>query len=543
MIGDSLTSFGGNATADALAGVGWTNPIVDAFPNRRIDFHSELDLYDGLGAVDAIRDRSGDSQYWIIDLGTNDIWVDFGGDHASLIRQMLQRIGPGHRVLWVNVHFPGSRELENEWNSALATVDAESEQMTVFDWASLADEHPEWMSIDMIHHSAEGLLARASAIAAASLRMLEPLPPGGTGASALGGLVPVGPKRVLDTRVGDAAAGGSVTQVPLSAVVPAGTMAVAINLTAVGSVSGGFATAFPCSSGLPSSSTVNFAESGGAPQSSAAIVSVDEHGELCVFVSVATHLVVDLSGAFVIGVGIGMASVPPRRLLDTRTSAPGGVLEAQTTTRVHTPVVNGAVIVNLTADEATGNGYITAWPCAQGTQPTASNLNVIADEGPRANASLVPIGADGDLCIYNQAPTAIIVDLLGVFAPGKRGRFQPVRPARVLDTRSGIGGSTGGIGAGQTIRVELSAVPAGAIAVGTLTVTGATGSGYVTAWDGVNELPPTSNLNYRKANVRSNLFATATVATPTGAAIALSVPTLGRPQAIVDLTGWFVVTG
>lgn len=551
LIGDSLTWYGGGATAVALENVGWATNVVDAHPNRRLTFHSESDSYDGLDAVDYIRASHGDSQYWIVDLGTNDVWVEPDEDHVAVIRRMLDRIGADRQVLWVNVHLPGFRELEHNWNAALATVDAESGQMTVFDWASLADQHPEWMSFDNVHHTAEGMTARAAAIAEASLQMLAPATnSGGLGPTAIpigapGGLVPIGPLRILDTRANGFVVGGSVTRVPLSAVVPAGTTAVAINLTAVGSVGGGFATAFPCGSAVPPSSTVNFAKSDGTPQSSAAIVSVDEHAALCVFANVATHLVVDVSGAFVPGGGIGMAAVAPQRLLDTRTngSTARGVLAAGTTTRVHTSVVNGAVLVNVTADRVGGNGYLTAWPCAQARRPTVSNLNVTTKDDPRANASLVPIGADGNLCIYNQAPTAIIVDLLGVFAAGHPLRFQSAIPIRMLDTRPGIGGWSGRLAPGQTIDVALGGVPAGAIAVGTVTVTGVAGAGYLTAWDGATGLPATSNLNYGEADVRPNLFAAATAATPNGTAIALTAGAAGRPHVIIDLTGWFVLAG
>ena len=69
------------------------------------------------------------------------------------------------------------------------------------------------------------------------------------------------------------------------------------------------------------------------------------------------------------------------------------------------------VMVNLTAADPSGSGYLTAYPCNAGP-PTASNLNVRAGVN-RANFVLVAPDADGEICVFTSTATDVVVDLLG----------------------------------------------------------------------------------------------------------------------------------
>ncbi|MCX6521949.1 MAG: hypothetical protein NTZ21_14925 [Actinobacteria bacterium] len=83
-------------------------------------------------------------------------------------------------------------------------------------------------------------------------------------------------------------------------------------------------------------------------------------------------------------------------------------------------------------------GYVSLIP--SGTQPgITSNLNLDVDGETIANSAIVPIGSDGSIVLYTNASTHAIVDLAGWWTPSpgatSAGRFQPVGPVRMLDTR------------------------------------------------------------------------------------------------------------
>ena len=53
-----------------------------------------------------------------------------------------------------------------------------------------------------------------------------------------------------------------------------------------------------------------------------------------------------------------------------------------------------------------------------------------------ANLASVKVAAGGDICFKSYAPTDIVVDLAGWYAPGGGGQFAAAEPSRVFDTRS-----------------------------------------------------------------------------------------------------------
>ena len=75
--------------------------------------------------------------------------------------------------------------------------------------------------------------------------------------------------------------------------VPADVTAAALNVTAVGPDDGGFLTVYPCSSAVPTTSTVNFAP--GRDIANSTIATLDLDGDVCVYSSAATNVIVDLT--------------------------------------------------------------------------------------------------------------------------------------------------------------------------------------------------------------------------------------------------------
>ncbi|MEO8266236.1 MAG: GDSL-type esterase/lipase family protein [Ilumatobacteraceae bacterium] len=174
VVGDSLTLGTLPYQADALTGAGWARSTIDAHGSRGIRTKVKSDRNTGLTAVDAIRETSGDSVLWVVALGTNDAGLYPKPKQPDMIRLMMDHIGSGHRVLWVNIYLPAKPVRHQSWNAALQTVaDERPDEMFIFDWAKLATENPHWLAHDQIHCSGKGYAQRSAAIAQAT-RVLVP---------------------------------------------------------------------------------------------------------------------------------------------------------------------------------------------------------------------------------------------------------------------------------------------------------------------------------------------------------------------------------
>jgi hypothetical protein len=115
---------------------------------------------------------------------------------------------------------------------------------------------------------------------------------------------PLVPARLLDTRSGLGAGvagrvgGGSVFELSVGGRggVPVDASAAVLNVTVTEPVGAGFVTVFPCGEVMPTASSVNFVA--GETVANAVVATLGVAGAVCVFTNVASHLVVDVNGAF-----------------------------------------------------------------------------------------------------------------------------------------------------------------------------------------------------------------------------------------------------
>lgn len=340
------------------------------------------------------------------------------------------------------------------------------------------------------------------------------------------GFVSVPPTRVLETReaegrighTGGRPAPGDVLRISFvgSTLVPSGSRTVMLNVTATESARDGFVTAWACDDPVPSSSNLNVRRGGTA--ANAVLVTLGASREVCLLDQAGAHLVADVTGY--IPTSVPFVAAAPSRVLDTRS---GGVNRPSTvapaageTVEVHlgrvgalssTTVPGATVVLNVTAIDATDDGYVTVWSC-QGPRPTASNLNVTrgGTVGRLVVAAVggVPweLGTTGAVCVFTQSGAHIAVDVLGVFEAD--APYLPVLPTRVLETRSDVG-QVGYVGtrptAGQVVEVDVVGRSAGRVpsdaraVVLSLTATNPAGAGFVTAWPCGSPRPLASSLN------------------------------------------------
>ena len=122
--------------------------------------------------------------------------------------------------------------------------------------------------------------------------------------------------------------------------------------------------------------------------------------------------------------------------------------------------------------------------------------------------------------------------------PGPGGAYSPLTPARILDTRSALGGHLGALTAGQTLTLQVAGAggaPNGAYAaVINVTATNGSAASYLTVYPADAAQPVASNLNWTAGATVANLVE---VRLSAGGAVKI-FNAAGQADVIADLAGW-----
>ncbi|HEY6596313.1 MAG TPA: Ig-like domain-containing protein [Asanoa sp.] len=150
-------------------------------------------------------------------------------------------------------------------------------------------------------------------------------------------------------------------------------------------------------------------------------------------------------------------------------------------------------------------------------------LTVRATDVDSATAS-----ADRSFVVDNSQPT--------------EATYQPLAPARILDTRSGVGAPAATVPAGGSVTLQVTGrggVPASGVgaAVLNVTVTQPTAAGYLTVYPAGSSRPMVSNLNFVAGQTIPNLTA---VKTGTGGAVTLYNGSSGTVHLTADIAGYYL---
>jgi 6-phosphogluconolactonase (cycloisomerase 2 family) len=239
---------------------------------------------------------------------------------------------------------------------------------------------------------------------------------------------PVAPCRLVDTRGaagtlgGPSLIGNATRTFPILASpcqIPATAKAYSLNFTSVPKGSLGFLSTWPAGQPIPLVSTLNATT--GAVTANAAIVPSGTNGDISVFVTNDSDLVVDINGYFAPPGTGGLSFFPltPCRVLDTRNPAgakpfTGAIDVDVTTSGCGAPASAQSFVLNATVVPPAPLGFLTLWP--QGTaQPLVSTLNAI-DGAVTSNMAIVPT-ANGSVSAFASSPNHLILDISGYFAP------------------------------------------------------------------------------------------------------------------------------
>lgn len=328
---------------------------------------------------------------------------------------------------------------------------------------------------------------------------------------------PLTPARVLDTRSGlgapkqmltaDGRADLDVTG--RGGVPSSGVAAVVLNLTATQPTRAGHVTAYPAGAAKPTASTLNYAKN--QTVANTVVVKVGSAGLVSLFSSAPTHLLADVQGWF--PTGSDLTALTPERILDTRGGVGAaaepvdakGTVDLTVTGQGGVPSSGvGSVVVNVTAVDAASAGFVTAYPAGQ-PGPTSSLLS-FGPGGATAGSTVAKVGTDGKITLYASAATHLIVDVQGWFPTSSD--LTALAPARVLDTRSGIGAPSGLRAGGSLVDLAVTGrngVPARASTVLLSVTTTTSKAGYVTVFPSGVIRPLASNLNTATGVTVTNL--------------------------------------
>ena len=382
---------------------------------------------------------------------------------------------------------------------------------------------------------------------------------------------PITPARLLDTRPAgetvddESEKGGMVAanavielRVRNRAGVPATSPAVVLNVAAVSPAGTGFVTVWPCDQAKPLASNLNVIA--GVNRANVVVAKVATGGpkvdKVCLSPSVSMHLLADASGFY--SAAGDYASLTPGRLLDSRANGQtvDGLFEAEgavTGGSIVQLTVGGrggvtasatSAVLNVTAVQSTGNGFVTVWPCGQ-AQPTASTLNVKAGVTV-ANLSIAALGAK-KVCLSPSVTMHLVVDVAG-YLP-QLSPYVAATPFRVLDTRPNgvtVDGERQGEGpmpadSSLVLRVTdrgNSQFAAGRTVVLNLTAVQPGGNGYLSVAPCLSFAPaggvPSSNLN-----VTTGVTSAVAVFVEVGSLDSVCIYSSVTTQVLLDVQGWY----
>ncbi|MER7514910.1 FlgD immunoglobulin-like domain containing protein [Streptomyces sp. NPDC126499] len=369
---------------------------------------------------------------------------------------------------------------------------------------------------------------------------------------------PLAPKRILDTRAGVGIRKAKLVpwqrfQLKVAGVggVPAtGVGSVVLNVTATNTTKPGHITVLPGTAGPYHSSNgtsqVNFT-AGQTASNLVTVPVVDGKVEFFANTSGSTDLVADVSGYYTPGTG-GSAFQPltPTRFMDTRSGmgVPRAKIGQGGTARLQVTGVKGvpasgvtAVVMNVTATNATRSTYVTAYP--DGTpRPGTSSLNVPAGRTV-AGAVVVPV-VNGKVAFTNGwGSVDLLGDVVGYYTGGEGAAFTGSEPRRLMDTRLGFGVRKGAVGPGQSVTLQVGGsgvIPEKVRAVVlNVTATQPTTAGYVTVHPAGTPRGTTSSLNFRAGQTVPNLVVVPVV----DGKVTFSNHS-GDVHLIADVEGWFL---
>jgi lysophospholipase L1-like esterase len=152
LIGDSLNVGVEPYLPDALPG--WTVVADDRVGRTSAE---------GIAGLEAGRPRL--SAHVVVSLGTNDTPTAVTGFRKDVAR-VLALLGPNRCVVWATIWRDGAPS--DAFNAVLRDAAEANHRLRLVEWATMVQEHPDWLADDGLHGNETGYRERARAIAEAT---------------------------------------------------------------------------------------------------------------------------------------------------------------------------------------------------------------------------------------------------------------------------------------------------------------------------------------------------------------------------------------
>ena len=372
----------------------------------------------------------------------------------------------------------------------------------------------------------------------------------------------VAPTRILDTRNGTgpiqplaANTEQSIDVTAYSVLRSRNVSSVVINLSVFKSPAAGFITVWSGDDSKPASANIYF--KAGQSINTQITTKVGADGKIKLISNVANlNTAIDVFGFYATKDGPRGARfnfTTPTRILDTRNGT-GGVstaLASNQTVNVQVVGMGGvpsgatSATLSLTAVTPPADGYLTVYPAGVG-KPLVESLNYSSGINI-SNQITVPIGPDGKIAVYNfGGNTNVVLDLIGYYKPPEvnkattqQGRYYPVAPERVYDTRSKSNKPLSG-GTSRDIAV-VSTKPRPGYISGLSTnavIINPSATSYYRAWQASTSQPNATNINFMANTAQAGLVSVATDASKPTVSIN-SIISSGQANLTLDLYGYF----
>ncbi len=253
--------------------------------------------------------------------------------------------------------------------------------------------------------------------------------------------------------------------------------------------------------------------------------------------------------------GDSFHALAPSRILDSRPG--GGNIGGYTTpwgagvTR-EVAVTGGAsgvpsnadaVVLNVTVTGASSPSFLSVYPSGA-TPTTVSDLNFSGGQ-TIANQVTVKVGAGGKVSVLNHSGQVdVIADVTGYYSSATGEGFTSLSPARILDSRPGVG-NTGGYATpwGPSTSRDVfvggrGGVPSNAAAVVlNVTVTDTDASSFLSVWPQGSSRPTVSNINWAPHTTIANAV-TVKLNAVSGEVSVYNLA--GDANVVIDVAGYFV---
>jgi SpoIID/LytB domain protein len=233
------------------------------------------------------------------------------------------------------------------------------------------------------------------------------------------GFQPVAPARVYDSV---RTINRSIVRVMVAgkAGVPVGATAAALTVHALSAVRPGFVAVFPCSSDVPTVSSVN--ASPNVAVTNHVEVQLSLSGEVCLYTNEPLRVELDVTGWFGPGADAQFFAIAPVRVADTRIGQGfASIFTAGSNRPITLAGANGlppagtlrAVVAEVTAVDPTRTGWLIVHTCA--AVPPVSMVRYVAGAN---SATSVAVGDDasGRWCVASSTAVHVLVDVSGYFA-------------------------------------------------------------------------------------------------------------------------------